>query len=70
MQTCADRKEPRGSSEKRKGDFLSCRFQESIHLVTNTASVVLAEFLFLESSRLEGHVVPFLTGSFRVSYAR
>lgn len=38
--------------------------------MTNTASLVLAEFLFLESSRLGEHVVPFLTGSFGVSFAK
>lgn len=52
-----------------EGGFSVLQFS-GIHLVTNTASLVLAEFLFLESSRLGEHVVPFLTGSFGVSFAK
>lgn len=44
---------------RRRGIFLSGRFQES-NFVTNTASSVVAEFLFLESSRLEGRACSFL----------
>jgi hypothetical protein len=54
-------------TDEKTGDFPVLPFS-GIYFVTNNTSLVVAEFSFLESSRLEGHVVPFLTGSFQTRF--